>query len=117
MSFDVRIYAYRGSKQVPTVLQKQMQTNIEQVLAEPYEFGEKLTSNGATPVTSTPDTTHNEVKILRVQVPDGQLIHYEVQPRANSPRVVSTWSPIMSGNELFEFYPGYRFSFIEATVS
>lgn len=112
MSFSVRVFGYRGITQLPAVLPRQYSADSVQVLVEPYEWGEKLTSNGATAVSSTPDTVHDQVKLLRVEVADGNTIRYELGP-SGSVRAPGDTSPSLSGKDQFQFSPGWVFSFVD----
>ena len=111
MAFTVRIFAYRGNTQMVDTMPKQYSADSIRMLVEPYEWGQALLSNGVTPVTSAPNTTHAQVSMLRVEVPDGQSIRYEVQPPGG--RAVTVNSPRMSGIDFFPFYPGWTFSFLD----
>lgn len=111
MAFNLRIFGYRGNTQMRDVLPKQYSADSVRMLEEPYEWGAVLVSNGAVPVTSAPDIVHDRVTMLRVEVPDGQSIRYEVQPPGG--RVVTANSPRMAGTDFFPFYPGFTFSFID----
>lgn len=113
MAFNVRIFGYRGTAELPVYLPKSFRSDSVQVLAEPYEFGQKLTSNAATPVSSASDIIHTQVKLLRVEVDDGQTIRYEIGPSI-SIRTPGTVSPRLSGADQFEFQPGWVFSFVDA---
>jgi hypothetical protein len=113
MSFNVRVFGYRGTTQLPVSLEKAFHADSVQVLSEPYEFGQKLVSNGATPVSSAPDSDHAQVKLLRVEVPDGEAIRYEIGP-SGTVRDPGDTSPRLSGSDNFEFAPGWVFSFVDA---
>lgn len=113
MAFNVRIFGYRGTTQLPVALEKAFHADSVQVLSEPYEFGQKLVSNGATPVSSAADTDHQQVKLLRVEVPEGQAIRYELGP-SSTVRTPGDTSPRLVGTDNFEFAPGWVFSFVDA---
>jgi hypothetical protein len=113
MAFNVRIFGYRGNTQMRDALPKQYSADSVRMLVEPYEFGQTLASNGLTPVTSAADTTHDRVTMIKVEVPDGQTIRYEVQPPVGA-RAVGVNSPRLSGIDFYEFAPGWTFSFIDA---
>jgi|SRR5665213_144950 len=112
MAFNVRLHFYRGNTQMRDVLPKQYSADSIRMLEEPYEASQTLVSNAGTPVTSSPDTTHDRVTMLRVEVPDGQSIRYEVLT-PGSARVVGTNSPRMSGIDYYPFSPGWTFAFID----
>lgn len=113
MPFNVRIFGYRGTTEVPVALPKSFRSDSVQVLSEPYEFAQKLPSAGSAPVPSAPDTVHTAVKVLRVEVPDGNSIRYEIGP-STTVRTPGDTSPILSGLDTFEFAPGWVFTFVDA---
>jgi hypothetical protein len=112
MAFNVRVFFYRGNTQMRDVLPKQFSSDSVRMLEEPYEASQTLVSNGITPVTSAADVAHTKVTMIRVEVPDGQSIRYEVQPPVGG-RVVGVNSPRMSGVDFYPFSPGWTFSFID----
>jgi hypothetical protein len=117
MSFNVRIFAYTGIAPVlqPQVVQKSDDSVF--VLRDPYLTGQKLVSNGATPVPSNPMPAGT--RVARVEVDDGQTIRYEVIAGANSgnnARAPSTTSPTLSGRELVWMSDGAIFSFVDASA-
>lgn len=112
MAFNVRIFGYRGLSQIPSALPKEFHADSVQALSEPYEFAQKLTSNGAAVITSTADSTAT-TRCLRVEVADGQAIRYEVGP-SGTIRTPGDTSPILSGINVFEFSPGWLFKFVDA---
>lgn len=84
-------------------------------LSQPYEFAEVI-SVSAVAARSTPVADVNSssgVNILRVEVPDGAAVRYEICPPG---RVVnaSNVSPILSGNDQFYFRGGWTISLIDA---
>lgn len=112
MAFSVRIFGYRGLSQIPSALPKEFHADSVQVLSEPYEFGQKMTSNGATVVASTADAG-TATKCLRVEVADGNAIRYELGP-SSAIRTPGDSSPVLSGINVFEFSPGWLFKFVDA---
>ena len=92
MAFNVRLHAYRGNTQMRDNKPKQYSADSIRMLEEPYEWSQLLVSNGATAVTSAANTTADRVTMLKVEVPDGAGIRYEVLP-PGSTRVVGTNSP------------------------
>jgi hypothetical protein len=115
MSFNVRIFAYTGI--VATVQPQVVQQSADSVflLRDPYLAGQKLASNGATPVASA--ALPVGTRCLRVEVDDGQAIRYEIQMGANSggnARQPSTNSPILTGRDIIFASDGAVFSFVDA---
>lgn len=115
-NFNVRIYGYRGVSQIPQVHVTQFSNDSLLVNEEPYVFGELLSTNGDAAVTSTAENSTG-TKMLKVEVPDGKAIRYEVNlngPLATNARVASTDSPKMEGVNWITFSPGATFSFVDA---
>lgn len=112
MAFTVRLHAYRGATQVRDNLPKQYSADSIRMLEEPYEWVQALVSNGLTVVASAANTASDRVTMLRVEVPDGQGIRYEVKP-PGSARAAGVNSPRLQGTDFFPFYPGWTFEFID----
>lgn len=53
-------------------------------------------------------------QLLRVEVPDGQTIRYEVNPSGTATQATSN-SPTLEGNREIMFGPNWVFSFIDAS--
>lgn len=119
MSFSVRIFAYKGMRQIQQVLVKQFNSDSVFVLEEPYLWSQILVVNGATPVSSTPvsGAADGGSQIIRIEVPDGQQIRYEINPSgpsASNARVAGNLSPRLSGFDNFQWGPGYSISLVDA---
>lgn len=115
-NFNVRIYGYRGVSQIPQVHVTQFSNDSLLVNEEPYVFGQLIPTDGDNPVTSASDA-QTGTKMLKVEVPDGKGIRYEVNlngPAATNARVASTDSPKMEGVNWITFSPGATFSFVDA---
>jgi hypothetical protein len=112
MAFNVRVFGYRGIRQMDNVLPKQFSSDSVFYLDQPYEFSQLLVADVAA-VSSAPDAVHDKVTILRVEVPDGQTIRYEINsPGRNVAAGVN--SPSLSGKDQFGFSPGWTISIIDA---
>lgn len=114
MAFSVRIHSYRGMRQIQHLLDKQFTGDAVYVLDEPYLTGETI-SVSAVAASSTPVTDGST--ILRIEVPDGQQIRYEVNPSgptASNARVATANSPRLSGYDNFAWGNGYSISMIDA---
>lgn len=116
MAFTVRLIAYRGITTIPEPVPRQYHAAAVHILQEPYEWGQALESDGANPVTSVSDTAHDQVRVLQVEVPDGQGIRYEVRPPGGG-RAVGVNSPRMNGTTHVTFYPGWTFEFIDIAAA
>lgn len=116
MAFTVRIFTYRGMRQIQQVLVKQFNSDSVFVLEEPYIASQTLNVNGATPVSSVP-VANDGSQILRIEVPDGQQIRYEINPSgptASNARVAGTNSPRLAGFDNFQWGSGYSISMVDA---
>lgn len=113
MSFTVRVFGYRGYKQLP-VSQVQEGGNGNVGLFQPYEWNQSVISTGATPIAAGPTGTDPDLtKLLVVEIPSGSSIRYEIKPPGSS-RIASTNSPLMSaGSNVIPFEKGWTFQFIE----
>lgn len=115
----VRIFGFRGVEQLPVNLPKFYSADSIYQLVYPYEWRDHLTSNGATPQTSTApiDSTTSKTNVLRVEVPDGQAIRYEINPPGRQGGIVPAdqYSPILSGINNFYFRGGFSFSMVDAS--
>lgn len=114
MAFAVRIFTYPG---IVAAIQPQIvQQSSDSVfmLRDPYIGGQKLTSNGATEVASTPLDTGTHV--LRIEVDDGNTIRYEIRMGPNT-RPASTGSPSISGREIIFASAGAVFAFVDASAT
>jgi hypothetical protein len=112
MSFSVRVFGYRGIRNFPRVSWQQKADDSVNVLEEPYEWRQLLSVNGTIPpafTTVNPDAA----QILRVEVPEGQAIRYEL----NSPGrnvVADGASPKQVGDQNYPWGPGWSISIVDA---
>ena len=115
MAFTVRVFGYRGISQLPVVLPKQFSSDGVFQLSQPYEWSDPK-SVSAVAVSTTAQAAGDRTKIVRIEVPDGETIRYEINPpnRAGGVVVASANSPSLSGIKHFEFYQGWTLSMIDA---
>lgn len=118
MAFNVRIHTYRGIVQIQQRMVKQFNSDSVFLLDEPYIAAQVLavpTGGGA--VSSAVFATPDDSQILRIEVPDGQQIRYEVNatgPLLNA-RVAGNTSPRLSGFDNFMWGKGYSISVCDAS--
>jgi hypothetical protein len=113
MAFNVRIFAYRGIKQMVNVLPKQFSSDSVFNLEQPYEWAQLLACS-AVAVSSAPvNVTDDRVTLLRIEVPDSETIRYEINPPGRNV-VAGNQSPSLSGKDQFSFSPGWTLSVIDA---
>lgn len=117
-AFNIRVFGFRGIQQMKNFNPKQFSSDSVYQLVHPYIFAQVLVVNGATPVSSAPLTggDYDQVTILRVEVPDGQAIRYEINPPTRQGGVVAAGnaSQYHSGLDTFYFAPGWTISAVDA---
>ncbi len=112
MSFNVRIYGYKGMRQVPNLSAQQFTGDTVYAMDEPYEWVQKISVNGdvMTPgfVTVNPDKS----SVIRVEVPPGAAVRYEVNPTGRNVAAGDN-SPRLSGVDVFPWGQGWSFSMVD----
>jgi hypothetical protein len=116
MAYNVRVFAYSGIQQMPIVLPKQFSSDSVFQVIEPYLWGETVSVSAA--AASTPASAlvvDQQTRMVRIEVPDGQTIRYEINPpnRQGGPVVANIDSPSLSGKDYFYFQPGWTISMID----
>lgn len=114
MEFNVRIFRYRGMRQIPLLLAKDFNSDSVFVLDEPY-IGSEVISVSGVAASSTP-VANDGSTILRIEVPDGAQIRYEINPNgpnAANARLAGNGSPGLSGSDQFAWGPGYSLSVVD----
>lgn len=111
MSFNVRCFAHEGLSQMRLIHPHQYSADSVFQLTQPYKWSQVL-SVSASPISSAPDSTTG-VHILRIEVPDGQSVRYEINPPGRNVAAGNA-SPILSGLEQFQFEPGWSLSVVDA---
>lgn len=112
MAYNVRVIGFRGITQIPLMLPKQYSADSVFQLVYPYEWSAVLSVSGAA-VSSAAQPAPDKTAILRVEVPDGQSVRFEINPPGRGV-AAGTQSPIMSGLNQFLFSPGWTISLIDA---
>jgi hypothetical protein len=112
MTFNVRIFGHKGIVQTRVVDPHQQSTDSLFLLHQPYQWAQTLTTNGTTPVSSAPESP-DAATILRIEVPDGQSIRYEIN---SGTRMVdaSAESPLLTGRDQIMWVAGAYLSIIDA---
>lgn len=117
MSFNVRVYGFPGIQQMKKWNPTQFSSDSVYQLVHPYIWSQVLSVN-ATPVSSAPLTggANDQVTILRVEVPDGQAIRYEINPpnRPGGVLAAGNASQIHAGLDTYYFAPGWSISMVDA---
>jgi len=113
MAFNCRIFAHEGLAQMRLILPVQHTEDTVYQLTQPYVFSQILTVT-STPVSSDADSTPR-VTILRIEVPDGASIRYEINPTGRNIQAGNE-SPILSGMNNFQWAPEWRLSVVDAAA-
>lgn len=116
MTFNVRITGYRGIVQSPVLIPGQDSKDSVYLMNQPYEFTQVGTSAGASPITLGPSglaVSADFSRIVRVEVPPGSTIRYEVNPPGRSVSAGNT-SPSLTGIQNIMWGPGWTLSFVDA---
>jgi hypothetical protein len=115
MAFNVRVFGHRGTRQIIEVNPTQYTADSIFVLYQPYEWSQVIATNGAVAV-NTISVANDASIVIRVEVPDGQTIRYEVNPpnRTGGQVAAGNGSPRLSGIDIFQWGLGWTFSIVEA---
>lgn len=113
MAFRVRCFGYPGTAQIPVVLPRQDKADAVQVLMEPYLWKSGADSNAAAVISIGP-ISPDGAKILRVEVPDGNKIRFEICPPGRTQTVPDQDSPLLTGSDQFMWGDGWIFKFVDA---
>ena len=116
MAFNVRIFGYRGITQLPIISPKQYSSDTVYQLVQPYEWSAVLSVSG-TPISSSSQPAPDATQIIRVEVPDGQSVRYEINPPNRTGGAVNAGntSPIMSGINQYYFAQGWTISLVDGS--
>jgi hypothetical protein len=119
MSFPVRIFGHQGIVPLKVVEDTQYRADSVFQLKQPYLWKQQLTADTGAAVSSTANTdlgghTLDATTILRIEVPDGKTIAYEVNPPGRAV-VATTASPRLSGKDQIQFGVNWIISVIDVT--
>jgi hypothetical protein len=120
MAFTVRLFGHDGLVRMPVVGASQFSSDSVYQLRQPYTWAQQMTTNGVTPVSSVAPTlraggaARDTSTILRIEVPDGQAIRYEVNGPGSSV-AASVNSPVLTGRDQIQWGVGFTLSIIDAT--
>ena len=116
-TFKVRIFGYRGIQQMPLILSRQFSADSVFQLVQPYEFSEaiEITAGAGSVSVSSLGNSAAQVQILRIEVPDGYAIRYEINPSGRNVAAGDT-SPMLSGINQFYFQPNWKVSAVDVAA-
>lgn len=113
--FIVRLFGYLGVRQ-ESILARDSVYDLLLALNDHYEFHTFAVTNGLIPVTLGPSRQApiDLAQFVRVEVPDGQAIRYEIQtPNRSQPADAN--SPLLTGVQQVAWGPRWSLSVIDAT--
>jgi len=111
MSFDVRLFGFRGITVVPQINPRQLVSDSVSNLTWPYEWRQMLFASKRADFSKA---VHPDLAVvLLVEVPPGKRIRYELNP-PNRDEPASVFSPSLVGSETLDSGPGWTISIIEA---
>lgn len=118
--FNARLYTYAGIVQIHQRLVKQYSADSVFLLDEPYLASQLLVvPAGGGAIASAVFPTPDKSTILRIEIPDGQQVRYEINPNgplATNARVAGSTSPRLSGFDQFAWGAGYSLSLCDASA-
>lgn len=118
-TYNVRIFGHKGVTRLRIDDGQQGGTDSALVLQQPYVWGAALTltvGGGAlsSSVAHPTGYTNDPTTLLRIEIPNGQEIGYEVN-EANRTVTATSASPRMSVSGNIQFGPGWTLSIIDMT--
>lgn len=125
MSFNVRIYGHQGIVAMKVVNDSgQQHSDSVYQLSQPYIWTQNIpvSASAASSTVVTPASlvaagspfATDVSAVLRIEVPDGQAIRYELNP-PNRSAVAGASSSKMSGADQFQWGTGWTISIIDAS--
>lgn len=117
--FNVRLFTYQGIVQIHQRLVKQYSADSVFLLDEPYLASQLIAITAInTAYSSAVIAAPDKSTVLRIEVPDGQQIRYEINPNgplASNARIAGNSSPRLSGFDQFAWGAGYSISIADAS--
>lgn len=111
MSFNVRLFGFRGITVVPQINPRQLVSDSVSNLTWPYEWRQLLFADEKAVFS---EAVHPDLAVvLLVEVPRFKRIRYELNP-PNRNEPASVFSPSLEGSETVDWGPGWTISIIEA---
>lgn len=119
MAFTVRIFGYRGIARFPVSHDgKTFGGDSVLGLEQPYVWRQALSVSGTSTVSTAASVPSglsvDPTRVLRVEVPDGQSVRYEVS-LVGSTVTADANSPLLTGRDQIQFGPGAVIAFLDAT--
>lgn len=118
--FNVRVFAYRGIREIAQVLPKQFSADSVKVNAEPALSRQiiNVAASGQA-YESVPDANDAPATCAVIEVPDGYAVRYVVNPLGPSGSGHVNAASVdrkMTGTQIVEWGAGYSISVIDAST-
>lgn len=117
MSFPVRIFGHAGLARMNVIGNAQFSSDSIFQLTQPYLWTQLLNCSGVAVSSIVPPLPAGQsldaTTILRIEVPDGQSIRYEVNP-PNRSIAAGTQSPILTGRDQIKWGQTFTLSIVDA---
>lgn len=113
MAFNVRIYGYRGMRQLPHLANHQYTSDTVYALEEPYEWAQTINVSGDVMAPAFLAPANDKAKIVRIEVPDGSAVRYEINPPTRAVAAGND-SPRLTGVDVFPWSAGFTVSLVDA---
>lgn len=112
----VRAFGYRGMRQLPNMANLQFTGDTVYALEEPYEWSQAISVVGIVmdPFVG-PGGAADLARILRLEVPDGDAVRYEINPPGRNVQAGNA-SPRLVGMDVFPWATGYSLSLVDAAL-
>lgn len=116
MSIAVNIFCHGELAVAPVGASSSRFSTDSLFLAPPYLAKEQLTVTTGAAVASSPSTAPTGCAIVRVEVPAGKIVAYELNRANETPaRVADSTSPTIEGRATLIFGPGWTVSLLDVT--
>jgi hypothetical protein len=113
MSFNVRLFGYRGMRQIKSLNNTQFTGDTVYLLDEPYEWSQLINVNGDVMAPAFAPMNPDLAQVLRVEIPNACAIRYEVNPPGRNVQA-GNLSPVLTGSDNFPWAVGYSVSIVDA---
>lgn len=116
MTAIVRIFTHSSTLTAPVQSGSGVySTDSLMLLKQPYLARQSISVDSGAAQSSSPATSPSKTGLAYIQVESGKAVHLEVNPPGRF-IAADTSSPIVTGNVIFEFGPGWTISVLEATT-
>lgn len=118
--FNIRVFVYRGIRDINTVLPKQFSSDSVKVNDDPSLSSQVVSvANTGQAYESVPDANDVGSTCAIIEVPDNQAVRYEINPlgpTGSGHRNASTTSRRIVGDHIVNWGAGFSISVIDAST-